>query len=130
MPNKHEVSVAESRARHEAAVAESRRRHEAAVAESRARHEAAARPSALEQFLHGQRTPVASTYCIAMAFEPNANAITVWYGDGAVWNYSPYTAREAQSLFESSSKGEWIWNHIRVRGPGGKHKHRRGAAKA
>lgn len=83
----------------------------------------------IEQFLLGHFVPVQSTYCVAIAWNPETSAIGIKYDDGAGWWYFPYSRDEAISLFTSPSKGQWAWTFIRVRGKGNVHRHRRGAVR-
>lgn len=78
----------------------------------------------LEQFLLNHFVPVQSTYCVAIAYNPNVSAVRIKYDDGRIGVYFPVSEDEAKSLFYAPSKGKWVWSFLRIRGT--RHGHQRG----
>ncbi len=81
-----------------------------------------------EKFLAGVFVSVDSTYCTAIAFFPDRQAIGVRYSDGQEWAYFPFTRSSALSLWNAPSRGKWLWTYARRRGT--VHQHTSGAARA
>lgn len=49
-------------------------------------------------------------------YKIDESLLVVRFKDGAVYGYKPIFPQEAKSLFESRSKGTWVWDNLRVRG--------------
>lgn len=74
--------------------------------------------------------PVKSSNVDQIRYDEAAQTIYVEYLSGAQrdWKYWPYSRSEALAFATAPSTGVAVWDMMRVRGPGNKHQHQRGAA--
>lgn len=49
-------------------------------------------------------------------YEIERNTLTISFQDGSVYEYYGVFPQEAKSLFQSRSKGTWVWDNLRIRG--------------
>lgn len=76
-----------------------------------------------EKFLDGGTLRTLSSSNVSKAnYDPDRNLLIITYKSGDVWAYV-VSEEEAVDFYHAPSKGTWIWDHVRVRGEGNKHKH-------
>ncbi len=63
----------------------------------------------------------------SMKYSVEDQEITVEYQNGAVWAYGNFSEQEALWVYEAGSKGTVLWDLVRVRGKGSKHRHKKPA---
>ncbi len=81
----------------------------------------------VEDFLNGTMVQVLSSNVDKAQYDSEKETLFIWYLDGALWAYDPYTIQEAAGFIRAPSKGGWCWDYIRVKGVGNEHKHQRNA---
>jgi hypothetical protein len=77
----------------------------------------------LDQFLHYDKvvySPQSSNVDNYRYIKTDVNGflgiLRIEYKDGSRYDYQPVSVNEAQSLYAASSKGKWVWDHLRIRG--------------
>jgi len=85
-------------------------------------------------FLAGELVFVSSSNVVAIQWlrdSPDAatGRLMVEYREGVAWLYSPFSQEEAEDLLRAPSKGEWVWDNVRVKGEGNSHLHRKDAVR-
>lgn len=71
----------------------------------------------------GRVWPVSSSNVATLQYDPEHELLTVGYGNGDRWEYGPVSRGQAEDLALVPSKGTWLWDHVRVRGKGNRHRH-------
>lgn len=77
------------------------------------------------RFLAGEWVAVSSSNLAAVCWDAAAETLQVEYLSGAVWEYSPFSSREAEDFLKATSKGVFVWDHIKRRGT--VHEHQKNA---
>ena len=86
--------------------------------------------SDLENWLtSGQWESTSSSNVRAIAYDQERHMIKIRYNDGAEWGYWPYSREEARILYLTGSKGNYVFDFIRVRGRGHAGQHQRNATR-
>src|SRR5262245_43553637 len=70
----------------------------------------------LSAFLHGKQRGVISSNVSAAQYNPEDHYLQVGYKNGGWYGYHDVSAQEASSFYSSGSKGNWVWDNLRVRG--------------
>jgi len=71
---------------------------------------------AINAFLNEREwLPVQSSNVLAAKYDRQQQILLIRYKDGSDYPYRPVTPLEAESFALSSSKGSWVWDHLRVR---------------
>lgn len=72
----------------------------------------------IEGFLHNHEvySGFRSSNVSAIRYDPKDNYLEIGYKNGGWYGYHDVTSREARSLYGASSKGSWVWDHLRVKG--------------
>lgn len=81
----------------------------------------------VEEFLYdGEPLFVHSSNVALAVYHVADEKLNIEYLDGASWMYSPIPFAKAKDFAEAHSKGIWVWDHLRVRGPDGDGHHQPG----
>lgn len=70
-------------------------------------------------FLAGEYTTVHSSNVFAAQYHARDKKLMVEYTNSRAYLYSPVSEATAVAFITASSKGAFVWDHFRVRGPGG-----------
>lgn len=71
--------------------------------------------------------PIVSSNVAGMTYSVDKQELVVEYDSGAVWQYGNISEQEALWFYDAGSKGTMVWDIIRVRGKGNRHKHKKPA---
>lgn len=72
-----------------------------------------------------QRIGATSTNVSWFQYDQARNVLVIGYLNATMYAYGDVSPNEAASLLFAGSKGEWVWDHIRVRGKGNARKTRK-----
>jgi len=73
-----------------------------------------------QNFLQYEKWISVSSSNVAMAkYDVVAAELYIEFNNGATYAYSHVSSREAESFYDAGSKGKWVWDYLRVRGPQG-----------
>lgn len=85
-------------------------------------------PDDIEDFVYGnQLLFVQSSNVAAAQYHLDERQLMVEYLNGDAWMYQPVTEEMAIEFARAPSKGNWVWDNLKVRGT--KTKHQVGAVK-
>lgn len=71
----------------------------------------------LDDFVYdGRELSVASSNVSTIQYDLERQILKVGYLNGTVYGYLGVTLQEAVSLATAGSKGQWIWDNLRIRG--------------
>jgi hypothetical protein len=81
----------------------------------------------VEAFVREGELLVVSSSNVASAVYSLADSkLIIEYLDGSAYAYTPISESQAYTFAEYKSKGSFVWDYLRERGPGADHKHRPG----
>ncbi len=82
----------------------------------------------VSKFLHQKFTLfVISSNVKAAMYDPDTQWLHIAYNNGDQWRYGQVSQVEVERFALAGSKGDWIWENVRIKGKGNKHLHRRPA---
>ncbi len=70
-------------------------------------------------FLDGELTFVQSSNVLAAQFHAADQTLMVEFKNGRAYLYKPVSEAMAVAFITGGSRGGFVWDHFRVRGPGG-----------
>ncbi len=70
-------------------------------------------------FIKGELLICDSSNVASAQYHPGNNSMMIEYRWGRAYIYSPISEAMAASFATAGSKGKWVWDHLRIRGPGG-----------
>ena len=74
-------------------------------------------PEDSNRFLHfNQVISVNSSNVASAQYDRSRQELTLEYENGSAYVYREVSEAEAQSFLTAPSKGEWVWDNLRVRG--------------
>lgn len=72
----------------------------------------------VEAYLGGEWLPVVSSNVEAIHWIADEEKLEIEFKNGAFYEYANVTEDEARDFATARSPGGWVWDHLRVRGPG------------
>lgn len=69
----------------------------------------------------GAWVPVDSSNLVAAQYDSDGESLVIEYQGGTTWRYSSVSEAEARDFAQAGSHGEWVWDHIKVRGTKDQH---------
>jgi hypothetical protein len=64
----------------------------------------------------GEKIFVTSTNVQAARYDAAAEELTLWFLNGSAYVYSQVGKHEAIGFITAPSKGDWVWDNLRIRG--------------